>query len=251
MVLETGHQLVKDTSRGLSGKNTDFCGDPHSKQNLTVDDCVETLVGWVENTVGKGYFTSLLEDFQNKYGKVNPEDEFYQSRMNYFIEHSVLERPMNTSTGGGLTPVSRFLEENFHLTSSSQDGADVWVSVSGFLHGVFEVKKAGDEAMIVRDLISERSFTVTSKAGETLKYLKRKSIFQGFVFGNLERRVLGQGLIVHPDPASKEIHKFIKKFKKYPTIKPNDVLRILAATNMRFLRMQHVNPAIIYSNISF
>lgn len=157
---------------------------------------------------------------------------------------------MNTSKGAGLAPVSRFLEENAHLTLCSQEGSDVWVSVSGFLHGVFEVKKAGDEVMVVRDLISDRSFKVTSKAGETLKYLKRKSIFQGFVFGNLECRVLGQGLIVHPDQASKEIHKFIKKFRKFPTIKPNDVLRILAATNMRFLRMQHVNPAVIYSNIS-
>jgi hypothetical protein len=250
MVLETRRQLVTDTSRDLFRKNSDIGGQCNNPHSLTVDDCIETLVGWVENTIGKGYFASLLEDFQNKYGKVNPEDEFYQSRMNYFIEHSVLECPMITSTGPGLAPVSRFLEEKPHLTARSQAGADVWMSVSGFLHGVFEVKKEGDEVMIVRDMISDRSFKVASKAGETLKYLKRKSIFQGFVFGNLERRVLGQGLIVHPDQASKEIHKFIKRFRKYPTLKPNDVLRILAATNMRFLRMQHVNPAVIYSNIS-
>lgn len=251
MVLETGRPIVTDATRDISRKNLDRGKDCHSTQSLTVDECVETLVAWVENTVGKGYFASLLEDFQSKYGKVNPEDEFYQSRMNYFIEHSVLERPMNTLMGGGLAPVSRFLEENADLTSRSHEGADVWVSVSGFLHGVFEVIKAGDDVMVVRDMISDRSFKVASKAGETLKYLKRKSIFQGFVFGNLDRRVLGQGLIVHPEQAGKEIHKFIKKFRKYPTIKPSDVLRVLAATNMRFLRMQHVNPAVIYSSISF
>lgn len=216
----------------------------------SVDDCLEVVVAWIEQVAGKSYFVGPLEEFQARYGKVNPEDEFYQARMNYFLEHCVLERPMTGSAENGLAPVTRFFEKHSDITKGPEDGSATWIKFSGFRHGVFQVLKSGSEMMLVKDLITERSFKIVPKAGETLQYLRKKSIFQCFVFGNFDHKQLGQGLIVHPEGANPEIVKFIKKYKKNPTVKPADVLRNLAVTNMRFLRMQHVDPAVIYRNLS-
>jgi len=220
------------------------------KSPASVDDCLEIVVAWIEQMAGKSYFVGPLEEFQARYGKVNPEDEFYQSRMNYFLEHCVLERPMTGNPEKGLAPVTRFFENHGDITKSLEDGATTWIKFSGFRHGVFQVLKSGSEMLVVKDLITERSFKIVPKAGETLQYLRKKSIFQCFVFGNFDQKHLGQGLIVHPEGGNQEIVKFIKKYKKNPTVKPADVLRNLAVTNMRFLRMQHVDPAVIYRNLS-
>jgi len=220
------------------------------KAPASVDDCLEIVVAWIEQTAGKSYFIRPLEEFQVRYGKVNPEDEFYQARMNYFLEHCVLERPMTGGAESGLAPVTRFFEGHGAITKNLEDGAATWMNFSGFRHGVFQVLKSGAEMMMVKDLITDRSFKIVPKANETLQYVSKKSIFQCFVFGNFDRKYLGQGLIVHPEGANPEILNFFKKYKKYPNVRPSEVLRNLALTNMRFLRMQHVDPAVIYRNLS-
>lgn len=249
MVLETEHTGLNAMPTVFSptfSKSTDLnqavLGKPTS-----IDDCIEIVIAWIEQTAGKSYFISPLEDFQSRYGKVNPEDEFYQSRMNYFLEQCILERPMGKDNL--LPPIARFFERHSHLTREHTSEAEIWVDLNGFSHGIFQVIKPGSDVILVKDLISDRLFKVVPKSGETLQYLRKKSIFQGFVFGAFEHKILGQGLIVHPEGASREILKFVKKFKKYPTVRPAELLRLFAATNMRFLRMQHVDPAIIYGNI--
>lgn len=220
------------------------------KSPVSVDDCLEIVVAWIEQVAGKTYFVGPLEEFQARYGKVNPEDEFYQARMNYFLEYCVLERPMTSVNGSTLAPVTRFFEVHNDVTRGLEAGAATWINFSGFRHGVFQVLKSASEMLVVKDLVTERSFKIVPKAGETLQYLRKKSIFQCFVFGNFDRKYLGQGLIVHPDGANVEILKFLKKHKKSPTLKHPELMRNLAALNMRYLRMQHVDPTVIYKHLN-
>lgn len=216
----------------------------------SVDDCLEIVISWLEQIAGKAYFVGPLEDYQARYGKVNPEDEFYQARMNYFLEYCVLERPMTGNSASDLTsPVTKFFEKHFELTRSTEAAAKFWTNFISFRHGVFQVLKSGSDMLLVKDLITDRSFSIIPKAGETLQYLRKKSIFQCFVFGNFDRKYLGQGLIVHPEGSHRDILKYLKNYKKYPSVKPTELLRSLAATNMRFLRMQHVDPSIIYRDL--
>lgn len=215
----------------------------------SIDDCLEIVVAWVESIAGKTYFMSPLDEFQTQFGKVNHEDDFYQSRMNYFLEHCILERPM-TGNASLRSPLSVFLEQNASITSGDTRGGELWRSFCGFRHGVFQVVKAGEDEITVLDLLAERKVKIKSKAGETLKYFPRKSIFQGFIFGHGDHYVLGQGMIIHPEMAVGQIMKFFRNHKKIPRFSAAEISRMMAQTNMRYLRMQHVNPNVIYSGIS-
>ena len=250
MVLETNHHRLNiEEPSGVTVANSLHEKSKMSLAPDSIDHCLELVVNWIEKKAGKSYFVGPLEEFQARYGKVNPEDEFYQSRMNYFLEYCMLERTM-TGRADGLAPISVFFDQHSDITQGDDANALIWRNFSGFYHGVFQVRNSGEKQVEAMDLLTEKKFLLVSKAGETLKYLRNKTIFQGFLFGTLNRRCLGQGLIVHPELANKEIHKFIKKYLKYPLVSSNEVLRLMAQTNMRLLRMQHVNPAVIYQSIS-
>lgn len=247
MVLETSgetmtteHRTSKTSEQSLlASKNA-----PHS-----IDDCLEVVIAWLEARAGKTYFMGPLDDFQSQFGKVNHEDDFYQARMNYFLEHCILERPM-TGQASGRSPLSIFLEQNPDLTASDYPAATIWRAFCGFRHGLFQVLKSGENEILVLDLITERKLKITSKAGESLKYFPKKSVIQGFIFGHGDQYVLGQGMIIHPETATGQILKFLKNHKKVPRFSASEIAKMMAQTNMRYLRMQHVNPAIIYSGVS-
>ncbi len=247
MVLETAGEIMSDQNFGrMESEQSSAAG---SIKSASIDDCLEVVISWIEGIAGKNYFMTPLGDFQAQFGKVNSDDEFYQTRMNYFLEHCVLERAM-TGHAGGRSPLSVFLEQNSDLTANDDASARHWRSFCGFRHGLFQVMKTGEKEIMVMDLLAERKLKISSKAGETLKYFPKKSVIQGYIFGQADQYVLGQGLIIHPEAATQQILKFLKNHKKYPRFSAQEIARLMAQTNMRFLRMQHVNPAVIYSGIS-
>lgn len=246
MVLETsrasqnlthGFQMNLNIETTLSSKTND--------KVISIEDCLESVVAWVEQNTGKNYFLNPLEEFHARYGKVNAEDDFYQARMNYFLENCVLERPM-TSMAGGRTPLSFFIEKNSQLTAGDDKNAVVWRAFCGFRHSVFQIIKSGANSIVVKDLVADKIMQIQSKAGETLQYLGIRSIFQGYIFGHHNQYVLSQGLILHPELANKEILMFIKQHRKSPKVQPSEITRLLAHVNMKLMRMQHVNPKVIY-----
>ena len=250
MVLETSH-----ASRGIiQGMNmrADLNSEMNLKNNsdsVSIEGCLEAVVAWVEQSTGKNYFLAPLEEFQARYGKVNSEDDFYQARMNYFLENCVLERPM-TAVAGGRTPLSFFMEKHSHYTIGEDKNASVWRAFCGFRHSVFQVVKSGANGIVVRDLLADKIIKIQSKAGETLQYLGAHSIFQGYIFGHHNQYVLSPGLILHPELANKEIIMFIHQYRLAPKVQPHEITRLLAQINMKYMRMQHVNPKVIYSGIS-
>lgn len=217
--------------------------------SISVEECLESVVAWVEQNAGKNYFLKPLEEFHARYGKVNSEDDFYQARMNYFLENCILERPM-TAVSGGRTPLSYFIEKNALYTAGEDENSAVWRAFCGFRHSVFQVTKSGANAIVVKDLVADKVIKIQSKAGETLQYLGANSIFQGYIFGHHNQYVLSPGLILHPELANKEILMFIKQHRGAPKIQPSEIMRVLAQINIKFMRMQHVNPKVIYRAIS-
>ena len=214
-----------------------------------LDDCLEIVVSWIERNFGKSYFVRPLDSFQAKFGKVNPEDDFYQSRMNYFLEYCVLEFPMDTRPASK-APVSKFFEVHKNLTSGDDAASAIWRDFCGFRHSLFQVLRSGHDVIFVRDLVANKTIKIQSKAGETLKYLGKKSIFQGFIFGHHDLYSLGQGLIMHPNLANAAILRYMRQHCRVPRFTSGEIARSMAQTNMRYLRMQHVNPAVIYHSIS-
>lgn len=241
MVLEhsfetTGMSPARDTSDKF-GSAADF----------GLEECLEQAVQWVAARKGKEYFVEPLEHFMSKWGKAFPDDACYQDRMNYFLEYAILERPMTTHPYA-LTPFMAFVKESSGIQLLSSKS---WQSFCDFRHSIFEVVKAGATQIIISDMLTGRLYKVVPKESETLKFMIKKSIFQGFLFSAGEDVYrLGQGLIIHPERARKQLVKFAKTQRKLPRFTEGEILRMVAFTNMRFLRMQHVDPAIIYASIS-
>lgn len=241
MVLESSFEKVSSVVHQQVGGQT----MQEKTSNMGLEDCLEEVVEWVATRRGKEYFVEPLDTFLAQWGKAFPEDPFYQDRMNYFLEYCVLERTM-TGNLDSLTPFMAFIKESSGLQLLKNK---CWQSFCDFRHSVFEVLKSGDDQILIRDLLSLRSYKVVPKEQETLKFMAKKSIFQGFIFSSDEGYRLGQGIIIHPEKSRKQILKFMREQKKVPRFTENEILKMIAFTNMRFLRMQHVNPSVIYARI--
>jgi hypothetical protein len=251
MVLETVTATIKN-SRVSQMKVTDNVSSVTTRISDvgSVDDCLDVVVSWAETRFGKNFFVGPLEEFQARYGKVNHEDDFYQSRMNYFLEWCVLERSMGSDLASS-TPAAVFFREHQELIAVSAGRvADLWRAFAAFRHGVFQIVETGHDMIEVLDLCFGGTFKILPKSGETMRFLARNMIFQGYVYGLYDQRNLGQGMIIHPELAAQAINKFFRQHQRLPRLAPADICRIMAATNMRYLRMQHVNPAVIYQTIS-
>ncbi len=250
MVLETTNAKIAHGAVNTMSRRVDLNNNIKSPEQVaSIDDCLDVVVQWIEKIAGKNYFIAPLEEFQARFGKVNPEDEFYQSRMNYFLEWCVLERPM-TQDSCARSPASIFFEKHIGITNGDSASAYIWTSFSGFRHSVFQVVVPGSEFIEVRDLCAQKIARIVSKSGETLRYLRKGTIFQGYLFGHHDHRVLGQGLVIHPELAQKQILRYLKQHSRIPRFPSSDICRLFALTNMRYLRMQHVNPAVIYQTVS-
>lgn len=242
MVLEANFEKVNVVRPASTGFET-----PSATSSVSLEDCLEQVVQWVASLRGKEYFIEPLEAFMAKWGKSFPEDPFYQDRMNYFLEHCILEQPM-TENADGLTPFKSYMKESSGARLLSHKS---WQSFCDYRHSLYEILKSAASQIIIRDLLTGRQYKVVPKESETLKFMAKKTIFQGFIFSlSHDEYRLGQGLIIHPDRARKQILKFMKAQKKVPRFSEHEIVRMMAMTNMRFLRMQHVDPANIYAQIS-
>lgn len=239
MVLEAALEKMKDTRPvSMSSNGT-------AVASSQIESCLETVVNWLASTYGKEYFVAPMEEFFIAFGKVFADDSFYQDRMNYFLEYCILERAMQGESSD-CTPLIKYLQQ----ARLSADQNKVWQNFSDFFHSIFEVQKSTTDALVIKDLMNDAYFTIHPKNSESLKFITKRTIIQGYIFAGEDAHYLGQGLIIHPDRARKVIAKYIKEKKKSGRIVEEQILRQLALTNMRYLRMQHVDPANIYNSIS-
>lgn len=239
MVLEA---FVSKLKLGL-GMSLASVARPTDAESESLDACLEQVICWVEANFGKSYFVKPLADFSAKFGRSFAEDSFYQDRMNYFLEVCILERPL-TGSASGLTPLGQFLSESSHEGIASPE---TWQLFREFRHSLFVVIASSDRQILLRDLQSKSRRFVRPKSGETLKYLDKGTIFQGYVFGQELFSHLGQGVIVHPKSTLGTLKKLIKITQTSRRVSELELMRATAMANMKYLRMQHVDPISIYS----
>jgi hypothetical protein len=216
-------------------------GGDKSLSGENLEKILEQVINWIETHKGKSYFVAPLEEFFSKNGKAFPDDPFYQDRMNYFLEYCVLERPL-TGVASKETPLNAYLEG-----SHAENHLPEMALIGEFRHSIFEVVSSGDKKILLKDLQTNKKHPVRTKGKETFKFLQKGTIFQGYIFGTNPNAYLGQGMILHPKAILKTLKKYIKNLKKASTYGELELLQQLALTNMRYLRMQHVNPTLLYS----
>ena len=239
--------MVLETSSPQIGTKLSMTDIIHVQANGVIapnslDTCLENVVNWVVSRYGKDYFKEPLEDFMRSFGKVFPEDEFYQERMNLFLEHCILQRPL-TGQGLGRSPMVEFMDDRSITTDRSSIW---WKTLCEFRHTIFEVTKSGSDQIAIKDLITDQTLIVRPKESETLRFVEKRSIMQGFVFRTENGHYcFGQG-IIHPPRARKLIQRAAKEHRKKRPCADATFLTKLALINLKYLRMHHVDPEVIY-----
>lgn len=215
--------------------------------NLTTDQLLEAVVMRSEREFGKSAFIAAKDDFHALFGKVFPEDPFYETRMSYFLDYFVFLRPL-ASGAGAPTAFLRFGHEIARMFDSSGDVAGRLVrAMEAFRHSLFEIVNVpAANSMTIRDLRTGTPYQVRRKSNESFCGFTRDTVFQGFVFPDGNHAYLGNGLIMHPPQVMPVIRKFLKKQEKSADFDEQSTLARLAWVQLKAMRHSHAGAKRIY-----
>jgi len=220
----------------------------------SLDDLVEAVIAWTHLVMGESEIVEACGRFYADNGKVFPDDPFYDTRMSYFFDVFVFERPLASPRAAeyGLasaTPYELFIA---HVRDPARGVPPAVVErlarLGGFRHALFQIVKLQERTMVVQDLTRpERArHVVTARAGDTFRGLEKKAIFQGFLFPIGDVDQLSHGLVLHPQRANRIIRRFVRLGQKGENFSRRIALAKLANVQIRHLRHRHVDPKIIY-----
>lgn len=203
-----------------------------------MDQVMEAVVADAEVALGKDAFVAAKEEFYLRFGKVFPEDPFYDSRMSYFLDYFMMLRAI---PGESRTPFLKFARSN---KSVSQDLVSV---MECFRHSVFEVQATSTTDFVtVRDILTGITYPVYPKPGESLRGLLKGLVFQGILFPEGDRAWLSNGIVMHPSDTLDVIRDFLKKSSNSSDFDEQDALARLAFVQLRALRHSHAGARRIY-----
>jgi hypothetical protein len=211
-----------------------------------LDDLIETIVAWTHKHVGDAGIVQAAERFYQDNGKVFHDDTFYDTRMSYFFDALVFERPMPAEKA---TPYELFLAQ---ARAGQPPFAPAVIErltwLGDFRHSLFQIVKLQEKSLTVVDLIGTGKLTVSAKPGETFRGLDKRNLLQGFLFRFGDEQQLSAGLILHPQKVTRVVKRYLKTAQKAGTFSRRAALAKLASVNLRHLRHRHVEPKAIYQN---
>lgn len=210
----------------------------------SIDDAIERLAHWAEEEFGNEELVVAREEFFAGFGKVFHDDTFFGSRMSYFLNYYLFERPIKSSGGRAVSPVRFYLDTNPEKTTAAAIQAIHELSLC--MHGVFQVLKVKDGEGIFLNLLNKEKIPMKLPKTYRLFGLKRNQVLQGFIFRANTGYHPAAGIAYHPDGTLRLIKKMIKITPKTPDADHLAILSRLAATQLKATRMKHVDPKTLY-----
>jgi hypothetical protein len=153
---------------------------------------------------------ALLEakaDYFQRTGEVFEDDKVFETRMALFLDYYLFDRPSRET---GKTPAQELYEER--LRTGPPEESVPFRGLTETVHGLFEVRKLGQESVRMRELFSAKDHDVTERR-------KMAGVQKGDI---LEARLIPFGghlwfaaaFVFHPREAAKLILKEVKRRKK-------------------------------------
>lgn len=202
-----------------------------------VEHEIETIVSWYSGRFGSSDFVTFKELYFQNFGKVFPEDEYFNQRMSYFIDQFVFEfqMPALESQIEENTPFEQFLLVNPNTAFRSAK------------HSIFSVQRVQPQYLLIRDLLSKERHRIEIHHGASFAGIQKKDLFQGFLYELREGISLSRGLIFHPTNVHSLIKKELKNLLNNGNLNRLNLLARLAHQQLRHLRHLHVNARIFYN----
>jgi hypothetical protein len=250
VVLDSANEGRLNTRRAFSTPVVDLTARPLEPAPPTgepVDDVIEEMITWTHQNAGTAEVVAAREQYFAAFGKVFPDDTFYDARMAYFFDHFLFERPIAPAAGAGSAMPATPYESFAAKVRDGQDGASAHVAaLGGARHSLYRVLKVSERALVVADLITPAKLTATARAGETFRGLEKKALFQGFLYPTPDGMRISHGIIIHPRRVARMIGRYLKRQKKSETFAKRTVLARLAHLQLKYLRHRHVDPKTFY-----
>lgn len=219
-------------------------GDITHDHGKLIDAAIEHLTHWAVEEFGNDELVAARDDFFANFGKVFHDDRFFGSRMSYFTNYYVFERPVKLSDSKNSSPIRFYLDTNPERKSADEIAAVHNVSLC--IHGVFQVVKVKKDDAVFENIISKERIPVKLPNSYRMFGLSKNQILQGFVFRTPDGYHPAAGIFSHAEGVEKVIKKAIKKHQKETEFDHLQFLGRLAATQLKSVRMKHVDPKAIY-----
>lgn len=208
-----------------------------------IDLLLEDILVWAEKVHGANVLIQAKEDFFQKYGKIFPEDDFFNVRMQYFTDFFIFDwRIKGPTNENSLTPFASYHQDR----STHSEHSRIFANVR---HSLFRVTKLSTDGLQLEDCLTDNKIKVSSRFKNNFFAIKKNDIFQGYLYVLNNMNILSHGVVFHPTVAYKIIKSFLKKAKKSQSLNETDILHLLARTQLRQKRHPHVNPKLIYNQI--
>lgn len=235
-----------------SGKLLEIAETFKSQTSLyPLDEIIELASIWATDLLGRAELIAAQDEFFANTGKIFHDDTFYDSRISYFIEHFLFERPISglerASNFKGMIPYQLFINHAIEGLKIDLSTKAIFASLIHARHSLYEVEKITLRGLIVRDILIPQKIKINAKKTEHYVGFDNGTIFQGFVFRLPEACHLGSGLIIHPNRAKTPISSLLKQSRKTGPTPEFPFLCKLAKTHLRHIRHQHVDIKTIYS----
>lgn len=199
-----------------------------------IDQALDAMLTWVNEEYGNDLVVKAKDDFYWRNGKVFHEDDFYPSRMTYFVDQFLFLYKPERDSGSPLTLYDMFRAENPQC------------AISSVRHSIFRVRSIGENKLKIFDLLSDKQLVVKKRQNETFFGIKRKQVFQGYVYSCGDELYLSLGLVFHPPACTKQILRYLADVKTAGRYDSAAVLARFARLQVRHKRHRHVDPTVIY-----
>lgn len=200
-----------------------------------VDRSLEQMLHWAADEFGDELVVKAKNDFYWKNGKVFPDDEFYPSRMTYFVDQFLFQFAQTFADDDRRLSLYELFKEEHEPTA-----------IKGVRHSIYKVKSFADDKLRLVDLLSHKQLTVKKRANETFFGIKKRLIMQGYIYYCGDDAFLSQGLVVHPQVCTKQILRYIADVQDAGRYDSAAVLSRFARLQLRHKRHRHVDPTVIY-----
>lgn len=244
--LKPGAQRMTSSGRGRADGAMQSRAQTSPQLTLAVDDSILGLAGsvvdgtldamlqWAAAEYGDQLVVKAKDDFYWKNGKVFPDDEFYPSRMTYFVDQFLFHQIGSDDSAKQMTLYELYKEEH------------PMCPIKAVRHSMFRVKSLADDKMSVIDLLTGKKLVLKRRQNETFLGIKRKLLMQGYIYYCGDDAYLSQGLVFHPPSCTKQILRYLADLKAAGRYDSFAVLSRFARLQLRHKRHRHVEPTVIY-----
>jgi len=172
----------------------------------TYQQYLDELIAFGSSAAHTPQLIAAKAEYFERTGEVFEDDKAFEMRMASFLDYYLFDRLWPT----GRTPAQTLFDQKLQVLGP--DGANVYRGFTETVHGLFEVRKLGDEKLRLRELYSGKDFDVTER--RKMAGLEKGDLIEARLIPFSGMLLFSNAFCYHPKAATKAILKELKRRKK-------------------------------------